>query len=224
MIRIMKLRHTERGDVMASKYKYGQIMNPWFDMPDAYDDLVSVYRTLAKTADQRLVRLESYEHDENFRNALKWSYARAQRDIKQWSGENAKRFNTAPPESKSSLLAKIEDIKTFLESPTSTKQGIKDVMIRRAETLNKEYGTKFKWDTVGKYFESELASNMDKKLASKTAIKVLGRIQKDKKEILKRIEEADAKDQKVPDKMVDKIIEDLIQNNRAELKDFLQNS
>lgn len=209
---------------MAAKYKYAEIMNPWFDMPDAYDDLVKVYRTLAKTADQRLVRLESYEHDENFKNATKWAYARAERDIKQWSGEDAKRFNTAPPASRSSLLAKIEDIKTFLESPTSTKKGIKDIMVKRADTLNEKFGTNFKWDTVGKYFESELASSMDKKLASKTAMKVLGKIQKDKKKILQQIEEADRKDQKVPDKMVDEIIDDLIKNNRAELKDFLQNS
>lgn len=207
-----------------AKYKLGEIINPWFDMPEEYDELVKVYRTLAKVADQRMVRLEKYSGEENFANATKWSYARAQRDIKQWSGENAKRFNTAPPESKASLLAKIEDIKTFIEAPTSTKQGIKDVMIRRADTLNKNYGTNFKWDTVGKYFDSELAISMDKKLASKTAMRALGKIQKNKNEVLRRIEEAEKKNQTVPDKMIDKVIDDLIRNNGAELKDFLQNS
>ena len=203
-------------------YKLDQIMNPFFDMPETYEEVVKVYRTLAKSADQRLVRLEAYEHDPNFANATKWSYARAMRDIKQWSGDQANRFNTAPPKSMSALQAKIEDIKTFLASPTSTKKGMKDILQKRADTLNKQYGTKFKWNDVGTFFESELASKMDADYASKTMIKIVAALQKNKKQILKEMKDAQEKDQRVPDKMVDKLVRDVLNNYGEEVRAYLE--
>ena len=203
-------------------YTLDQIMNPFFDMPETYEETVKVYRTLAKTADQRLVRLEAYEHDPNFKTATKWAYARAMRDIKQWSGEQAERFNTAPPESLSALQAKIEDIKTFLASPTSTKKGIKNILQKRADTLNEEYGTKFKWNDVGTFFESELAEKMDESYASKTMMKIVASLQKNKKEILKELKASQDKDQRVPDEMVEKLVRDVLENYGQEVVDYLE--
>ena len=203
-------------------YKLNQIMTPFFDMPETYEETVKVYRTLAKAADQRLVRLESYEHDPNFSNATKWAYARAMRDIEQWSGEQAKRFNTAPPESKAALEAKIEDIKTFLMSPTSTKQGMKHILQKRAETLNAEYGTNFKWDDVGTYFDSALHEKLDDKYASKTMMKIVATLQKNKKEILKEMKKAKEKDQKVPDSMVAKLVKKVLTDYGDEVVEYLE--
>lgn len=203
-------------------YKLNQIMNPFFDMPESYEETVKVYRTLAKTADQRLVRLESYEHDPNFKNATKWSYARAMRDIQQWSGEQARRFNTAPPESKAALEAKIEDIKTFLMSPTSTKQGMKQILQNRADTLNQEYGTKFKWNDVGTFFDSTLAEKLDNDYSSKTMVKIVASLQKNKTQIIKEIKDAKQKDQKVPEKMVEKIVKDVLNKYGDEVVDYLE--
>lgn len=203
-------------------YKLDQIMNPFFDMPETYEETVKVYRTLAKAADQRLVRLESYEHDPNFKTATKWSYARAMRDIEQWSGEQAKRFNTAPPASKAMLEAKIEDIKTFLSSPTSTKKGIKDILQRRADTLNQEYGTNFKWNDVGTFFESELAEKMDTKYASETMLSIVASLQKNKTKILKEMKKAQDTNQKVPDKMVEQLVRDVLDNYGKEVREYLE--
>lgn len=203
-------------------YKIDQIMNPFFDMPETYEETVKVYRTLAKAADQRLVRLEAYEHDPNFKTATKWAYARAMRDIEQWSGEQAKRFNTAPPASKAALEAKIEDIKTFLASPTSTKKGMKDILQRRADTLNEQYGTNFKWNDVGTFFESELAEKMDSKYASETMMQVVASLQKNKTKILKEMEKAQDKNQKVPDKMVEQLVRDVLENYGKEVREYLE--
>lgn len=203
-------------------YKLDQIMNPFFDMPETYEETVKVYRTLAKAADQRLVRLEAYEHDPNFKTATKWAYARAMRDIEQWSGEQAKRFNTAPPTSKAALEAKIEDIKTFLASPTSTKKGMKDILQRRADTLNEQYGTNFKWNDVGTFFESELAEKMDSKYASETMMQVVASLQKNKTKILKEMEKAQDKNQKVPDKMVEQLVRDVLNNYGKEVREYLE--
>lgn len=205
-----------------AKYKYAEIMNPFFNMPDDYADIVKVYRTLAKTADQRLVRLEKYESDENFGNAKQWSYARAQRDIRQWNGENASRFNTAPPESKVDLLAKIRDIQHFLESPTSTRKGIKGILEKRADTLNEKYGTDFKWDSVKKFFDSSLSEKMENKFGSKTVMKMVAYMQQNKDEILKKIEEAEARDVRINNqKLVEKQVDKLIESNGSDIKEWL---
>lgn len=187
------------------------------DLPNDYGSLVKVYRALAKRADQRLVRLEAYQHEQNFKTATKWAYARAMRDIKTYSGEGATRFNTAPPESVVQLQEKIEDIKTFLMSPSSTKKGIIDIYKKKADTINARYGTNFKWDEIGKFFNSKLANDLDKKMASKTMLRVVGQMQKNKKNIIAAIKNANAVDLKVPDSMERKMIEKAIAENGEDI-------
>ena len=182
------------------------ILKPGYNMPDNYDDLVRVYRTLAKSADQRLVRLEQYSKQENFKTAIKWSYARAQRDIQAWSGKDATRFNTAPPKSASALGSKIEDIKTFLKASTSTKKGIIDVYKKKAETFNKNHGTNFTWQQMGKFFESGLAKKMQEDMDSTTMAKVIATISKNKKNVIQQIEEQDRIDIKAPDSMTKELV------------------
>lgn len=203
-------------------YTLDQITSPFFEMPETYEEQVKVYRTLAKAADQRLVRLESYEELPNFKNATKWSYARAMRDIQQWSGESAKRFNTAPPKSSSQLLAKIEDIKTFIKSPTSTKKGMKEILQKRADTLNERYGTNFKWDDVGTFFESGLAKELDKDYASRTMVKVAGELQKNKDEIIEAIKEGKDINIKVPNKLIGKVLNNVLKKYGDEVVEYLE--
>lgn len=207
------------------KYSKAEILGPFFDMPEDYNDLVSVYRTLAKSADQRLVRLERYSEQDQFHTATKWAYARAQRDIKEWSGEGATRFNTKPPASVSDLKAKIQDIKTFLQSPTSTKRGIKEVYGKKADTLNKKYGTNFKWDEVGKFFQSKLYQKMDKMYGSKTIVKIIGKIQSNKKDVIKAINEAKDKDITIDtksNKMLDRLVNKTLNKYGKEVKALLE--
>ena len=145
------------------------------------------YRRLAKQADQRLVRLESYQHDRNFRNVKEWSYARALTDISKWSGPDAQRFNTAPPMKEvgdqmvideQKLRSKIRDIKIFLEAPTSTKKGIIEVYKNRVAKINKEHGTNFTWQEFAQFTESATFEQLDMTYASKTKLKAVGTIQK----------------------------------------------
>lgn len=217
-------------------YKYVQIMNPFFEMPTDYKEAVKVYKTLAKTADQRLVRLENYhENDAEMGRILEWSYARAQRDIRQWSGEDATRFNTKPPETIQQLLAKIEDIKTFLSSESSTKQGIKKIMQDRADTFNEKFGTSYSWDEVGKFFDSELYEKMDSAYGSRTVQKALGVIQKNKKKILDAIKKKkeiyvtvdqtlDPKTGKVVSsgKALEKTVNKILKNYGKEVEEYLK--
>ena len=183
-----------------------EILEPGYNMPDNYDDLVKVYRTLAKSADQRLVRLEQYSNQKNFKTAIKWAYARAQRDIKAWSGQDATRFNTKPPASKQVLRAKIEDIKTFLKAPSSTKKGIIEIYKQKADTFNANHHTNFTWEQIGKFFESDFAKNMTDDMDSTVTAKVLVTLSKNKDKVIKKIEEQDQIDIKAPDSMTKELV------------------
>lgn len=201
-----------KGDAKAS-YKLSQIMDPGFELPSDRTELLKVYRTVAKAADQRLVRLEKVTQEENFKIADKWAYARAQRDIRAWSGEDATRFNVTPPGSKQGIQAKIEDIRTFLQAPTSTKTGIKKIFIQKANTLNKEFGTSFKWDQVGKFFKSAQWKEMSDKYASRTTFKVLRTVRKfDKAKLEKAVKDADTSDLRIPDDQVGRVVKEIIKN------------
>lgn len=166
----------------ARKYEYKSAA-PKYERRSG-ETIEHYYRRLAKQADERMVRLESYSHDKGYQNILKWAYARAREDIKKWSGEGASRFNTAMPKNEEGqvdfqrLTAKIRDIKTFLESPTSTKQGIKEVFETKAREFNKSKGTNFTWESFAKFWESGAAEKIDLSHGSQTKLKAIGSIQK----------------------------------------------
>lgn len=141
------------------------------------ESMKSWYRRLARTADDRLRALEAYQHDQYYKPAIQWAYSVAQHDIQKWSGQHANRFNRKPPADPERLLAKISDIQKFLVSPTSTKRGITESYQKRADTINKKYGTNFSWKQMANLYESDLWKVLDKLFGSKTAMKVIGMIQ-----------------------------------------------
>lgn len=142
------------------------------------------YRRLAKVADQRLVRLEQLASDPSqpeYKNVLKWSYKKAQKDINYYSGKDnyiartgtelelgrekgwsPGRFNTAPPKTSTGkvdmrqLEAKIRDMQEFLEKPTSKKELISKTYRDRVLTLNQHFpGNNFRWEDLADFFESD---------------------------------------------------------------------
>ena len=212
-------------------YSTKQIMaDDW--LPDDYDELVKVYRTLAKSADQRLVRLESYRHEKGFKTADKWAYARAMHDIEQWSGAEANRFNTAPPKSKTDLVSKIQDIKHFIQSPTSTKQGIVAVYKKKADSLNKTMRndpdvkdwTDLTWKDMAQYFDSKIHEKIDEQYGSKTKFQIIASLKKNKKQILKDLKEKKDVHIKVEDEVLGITIEDMIKDYPEEVKKLLKSS
>ena len=188
------------------------------------ETLEHYYRRLAKTADQRLVRLEKYGQEKFFHTAKQWAYAKAVQDVKKWRqpGEalDQLRFNTKPPKDTEDLLAKINDIKTFLESPTSTKKGITEVYKKRADTVNKKYGTNFTWQQLAKYYTSGQADVWEAKFGSKTALKTIAQIQRHKKEIVSKVKAADKKDIRIDDKMLQRTVNRALADNDINIGDL----
>lgn len=181
------------------------------------DDLLKEYRRLAKKADQRLVRLEAYQHDKGFKTATKWAYSTAMKDIKRYSGPNARRFNTKPPENINTLKAKIQDIRSFIDSPSSTKKGIVSVYKKKADTINKKYGTKFTWEDLANYYLSGTAEKLDSKYGSKTALESIGEIQKLRKKEVDLIQDSADKYKVVDDNIVNKAINEILKNQDLDI-------
>lgn len=193
------------------------------------ESLQSYYRRIAKVADQRLVRLERLAEQEGYKNADQWAYKKAMRDISTWSGEDGTRFNTKPPENIRQLQAKINDIKSFLGSPSSTKAGIKRVYQTRANSINANYGTKFTTADLEDLFSSSLWKKVDaKKYDSDTVMKAIGYIghtieadpaHRDADEVLKGLQATARKRKEVPeftgDVFLDSVVTDILRSKKT---------
>lgn len=183
-----------------------------------YDTLVAEYRKLAKQADQRMVRLEKYAEQEHYKGVKKYAYARAVKEIESRAGGKEvklPRWNTKPPANYKALESKIKAIKQFLDSPSSTKQGITNIYKKRANTVNERYGTNFKWQDLANYFESAAAEQNDAKYGSKTLMQAIGTI--NKKELKPEdIQAAIDKNMKIDDDLiVDEVIKQLHKSGQS---------
>lgn len=143
-----------------------------------YDDLLKEYNLLAMRADKRLQRLEKLAEQEHYHGVLSFAYAKAMRDIRSWSGQKGTRFKTKPPATVQQLQAKINDMKSFLDAPTSTKKGINNIYKQRAKTTNERYGTNFTWQDLARYYESGISNILDKNIGSDVLIRSLGAIKR----------------------------------------------
>lgn len=142
------------------------------------------YHRLAKVADRRLRELVDLSKQPGYENVLQWSYANAMYDLKAQFGENVTRFDKKLPTNKTGdinqekYMARINAVKRFLNSASSTKRNIDIIYKSRANTLNAKYGTSFTWESIGKYFDSGLHKKLDRLFGSKTAMKVYATLQK----------------------------------------------
>ena len=169
------------------------------------------YRRIAKVADQRLVRLESLRHQKHFKNVDKYAYARAMRDIESYGGK--KRWNTKPPESERLLKEKISDIIRFIESPTSTKKGITEVMQKRADTINEKLGLKgnqmLSWQDFANITDSGALDRLISSYGSETAFAAIGKVRRSGDKIKDILDE---KNRKLKGSPEDEAVRSIMQN------------
>ena len=151
-----------------------------------YDELRKAYLKLADTADRRLRRLEEYaSKDKSYEDILKFSYAKAMYDIEAQRGEGKNRFMGGVPKKGNILTiqSRINDVLKFLNSPSSTIEGINIIYGERARTINDIYGLDLTAVDMGDFFENDFVQNAISTFASDTAMKVLGKYYRNKDEI-----------------------------------------
>lgn len=137
-----------------------------------YNTLLAEYKKLAKKADQRLVRIEK-NTDPKYANMKQYAYAKATKAAVAWgSNETKPRFNVQTPNNIVDIKRKIKDIKSFLNAPTSTKQGIKRTSEKMAKTINDKYGTDFTWEELASFYERGLGDKYDNTYGSDTILRV----------------------------------------------------
>lgn len=183
------------------------------------ESLEAYYRRIAKAADQRLIRLEALEKKEGYGNANQWAYKRAMSDIKTWSGDTAKRFNTKAPTSRKQLQAKINDIQTFLGAESSTKSGIDRIYKKRVKTINDNFDANFTVDEFKKLTDSSLWKRIEGSDfgGSDTVFEAITSIKKasdNDKDLFEKLKSQDEFDKKLPpftgDRMVDNVIKEML--------------
>ena len=190
---------------------------------EKYKALMSEYRQLAKRADQRLVRLEKRANSgQEWKAVTKYAYANAMEEIRRFSGAEAKRFNVKPPNTTQMLQAKINAMKRFLESSTSTTTGIRRTYEKRVNTINKEYGTDFTWEELKEFFDSALSNKLDAKVDSKTKLIIVGEIQKHGSEIKKALEAHKPIHLKLDDDIAEYEVNKVLQYYKKDIKKLLE--
>ena len=147
------------------------------------------YRQIAKTADARLLALERLSGKEGYKDVREWAYKNAMYDIHSSFGQQAKRFNRKIPDDLTKIYKNIRNVLNFLEAPTSSKQGIDEVYMKRAQTITDKYGVATNWQSLAGLFESKLYQKTDSKYGSKTALRAIGFIQRNTDVILKALQE-----------------------------------
>lgn len=176
------------------------------------------YKRLAHTANLRMDKLRELSKESGFQGVTKMSMAKLQHSarVRGFLTESG-RLSEAIPKingniNQSELKIRIKELQYFLTRPTSTKTGIIEINQKKADTINERYGTDFTWQDIETYFESGFAEKADSKYGSKTALRALGVIQKNKDTVRKQMQQHRKKvviaDDSQLQKSVDKALKD----------------
>lgn len=161
-----------------------------------------------KSADQKLRRIEKLAENEGYKQILNYAYAEAMNALKSYGG--GKRFDTAIPLTADGHIdirkakRKMNVAQQFMDKPTSTKRGIEKVYNTRTETIKKKYGVALSPSQTKAFYDSALWKKLDTKFGSKTALKVIGKIQGNREDVLKLIKKSNETHQSIPN-LVEKI-------------------
>lgn len=151
---------------------------------DKRKELAKFYKRIAKVADQRLVNLESLMKKQGYKEVGEWAYAIAMRNIRSEWGSEAKRFNRKLPENINSIYKNINRVLDFLNSPTSSKQGIEEVYQKRADTIKSKYNVDMSWSKTATVFDTVLWKKRGSRVGgSATALKAIGVLQANRRKI-----------------------------------------
>lgn len=138
------------------------------------------YKRLAKVVDQRLVRIEALSGLRGgapvpgYDYAYKYAYRKALEALP----TDQIRFNaTIPKPGTFEWRERVNAMRNFIMSPSSTKSGIKKTFINKAKTINSRYGTNFTGEELADFFSRGDWDKLYKDYGSDTIFIAIGKIQ-----------------------------------------------
>jgi len=125
-------------------------------LPRTTTELREYYKRLAKYADERMRKIEKskipHAKDYAYRVATK-DISRFRTGVKRVGGKYRWDVSTKGM-SYQTIVGKINAIKKFMNSETSTEQGIKKGYKRRVDKINEKFGTNYTGDQLAIFFRS----------------------------------------------------------------------
>lgn len=166
---------------------------------------------LSGTAQSRMRELQKWVKKEpQYKNVLDWGYRLGRKAIARMYGENAKSFRRKAPTDKNTLIKNISEIEKFLSLPTTTKTGVIDIYKKRADTLNKNWGTNFSWEDLAVFFEGTGYEQNERVYGSDVYLLAIGEIQKNEEDIIKAIKQKRDTNLNIKDEAVKEAVDNLI--------------
>lgn len=190
------------------------------------ETLEHAYTRLAKQADQRLVRLEQLAdaQPDKYQGALKFAYGSAAADLKNIKGSIGKpRFNRAMPTDKKTLQARVNDMISFINSPSSTKGGIDKIYQKRVDTINERYGTIFTWEEWARFIETK-KDDFNKNWNSKLILTQIGIMQQNPETVIADLQASADAHKNVSDAEINDAIYEKLEKNGIDASLLLDGS
>ena len=182
------------------------------------------FKKLAKRADQRLIELVKVSKQPGFENILKWGYARAMRDIQQWT-PGGRTFNVGVPKQATDdfglkqLQAKKRDVIDFLNMVTSTKTKTLDMFERKAASLNKHPGVNLTWQDLGGVFENKEENSFYQK-GGITYLQSVSYLKANDERILQQIENGERVTIRTGNRKANKMVKDILNEYGLDFADL----
>lgn len=159
-----------------------------------YDALLKQYRLLAERANTRLRRLEQSGQTGSpaYRSVVHSGVKSSSRS----QGVKV-RFTKSNPKNERTLRARMNAVQSFLESPTSTREGYsalkKEYGPKVSATFRKRYHLDLTGEQIDALFDSHLWDRLAEDYGSETAVKIIASIQKGQGDIGKTMKSIGAK-------------------------------
>lgn len=202
-----------------------ELASDTYMMPRTKEELIKDYKRLAKSADARLRALEAAQYKKGFDAITQYAYKRAMKDIGR--GAHGRFDVNVKNMTYNQIVGKMNDVRRFYQSPTSTITGTRQVYIANAEKFNEAHNTNFTWQQLQVLFDKdtglyEKITNSDSKLGSPRIVRAIAMMQNNKKEVLNAIKDNTKANIKVKDKPALDTLNAIINSYPSDVKQLLR--
>ena len=207
---------------MATK---ADIMSDYYRMPKNKAGVLADYGKLTRLANDRLREIEKRSTTDGLTSLTQYAYKRAVHDL-----SGATRF---PSKEKienlnyNAIVKRMNDMRRFLRSKSSTTRGVKSMYSQNASRFNKKYGTNFTQSQLAKFFDKntglyEKIKSKNPDWGSETVMKAIAQIRQNKDEVLEQMERENKNHIDTDSVKVNEVINELLTEYGDDIKELLE--